>query len=372
LYKENYLKQKNLIFLSILILIILTACSPISFSKTERDLNIGQEKLDGFVYLYPNTDLPNLYYYHLGSNVSQQLTFVDKELYDYTVSEDGQFIFYTLIDPFGGTEIRELTLSTLDDQLLLDCGAEFCFNPVFSDKNQILLLQKIKSPVFSGIENEKTELWVYDLQTAEFQPFSGTDAFYGVFPRWNSDQTHLAVQTMNPKRIKIFDKDAHLITQFETNFLLGLVDWRPASQELFFVNEEINDDQPTTVLWNYDLLKSEFHQMNNDYFSGGEIITNFRFSPDGQLYVVGIRESAFLPSQILWVMEPKTNTLVATIGDYSKIYSNVQWNRDGDKLLFQNYDLHSEQPGTSVIIWDLITNQQQISLIDAWFPRWLP
>ncbi|MAT43100.1 MAG: hypothetical protein CL609_12225 [Anaerolineaceae bacterium] len=366
------MKQKISNFLFILNLILLTACSSISNSKSGQELFNGQEKLDGFVYLYPNSQLSNLYYYHLENNETHQLTIVEQELFDYTISEDGQFIFYTVIDPNGGSEIRKLTLSTLNDQLLLDCEMEFCYHPVFSDNNQLLLLQKNNFSIFTGIENEKTELWVYDIKTADFHPFSGTDSFYGVFPRWNSDETYLAVQTLNPKRIKIYNRDGLLITQFETNFSLGMVDWRPNSKELFFVNEEINDDQPTTFLWSYDLLKSEFHQMNNDFFSGGEIITNFRFSPDGQSYVLGIRESAFLPSQTLWVIELKTQTLVAKIGDNSKIYSNVQWNKDSDKLLFQNYDQFSEQPGTSVTVLDLRTNQQQISLIDAWFPRWLP
>jgi dipeptidyl aminopeptidase/acylaminoacyl peptidase len=145
--------------------------------------------------------------------------------------------------------------------------------------------------------------------------------------------------------------------------------WKPGSSELYFLNEEISDDQPSTYLWSYDLLNAEFQQKKIDELPEGALIMDIKFSPQGSQWIAGIRESAFLPSQVLWVMDVEDDLRISVIGDNSKIYSNVQWNAAGDKIVFQNFQLDTEQPGTAVILWDLNTNQQEVFLADAWFPR---
>ncbi len=372
LYKDKDLKYRFSLILFIVILTMITACSTVSNPEIEKDTDNFLGDFDGFIYLYPNSDSPNLFSYNLETNRIDQLTTSNQEIFDYTVSNDGEFVFYTVLDATGGSEVIKLSLKTHLTQRLLDCGEDFCFNPVFSDKNQLLLLHKEESPVFTGMESENTELWVYELKTAEFRPFSDKESFYGLFPKWNKDQSYVAVQQLNPKRISIFDNEGKLLTQFETNFLLGLYDWSPGGPVLYFVNEEINDDQPITSLWTYDVLNSEFHQVVIDDLTGGEIITNLSFSPDGNFWAAGIRENAFLPSQVLWVMETESDSLVTVIGDHSKIYSNLQWNSLGDKILFQNFSLDREQAGTSVIVWDLTSDAQLHVISDAWFPRWVP
>ncbi len=344
---------------------LFSACVPNRAQRTQVD----QLPSTGFVYLYPNTELANLYSYDLEAGQSRQLTTAGGEIYDYAVSPEGAFLVYTVLDAAGGTLIRKLTLQSLADEVLVDCRPEFCFNPVISTKNELVLFHKVPSPVFSGIENEATALWVYHLQTAEFRPFGDESAFYGVYPKWNAEETYLAVQGFDPQRIMILDPAGQLITNIETNFIAGVYDWRPGSPVLYFVNEDIDDDQPVVTLWQYDLISAKFQHETIEGLSNGAFITSLSFSPTGTAWAAGIRENAFLPSQAIWIIEADTKTVKKVVGDPSKIYSNVQWNAAGDKILFQDFQLSAGQFASAVVVWDLDQDQQEVSVADAWFPR---
>lgn len=346
---------------------------------------------DAVVYLSPaDGGKQNLYLTTLDEpDTPRQLTDVDTTVYDFGVSEDGQFIAYSQREETTGlNDLYLMNLQTRQVQQLTDCAAELadCRTPVFRPGGGLIAYERVESNPDIAAGPGAIRVWLVDMRSQPFStfPLDQNSQVIGYQPQWSGDGTSLAFynsEVTNPGVVVYnFLPDANEDASF--TFIPsshGTVGSLSPDGDRLLVPDVARVDPTTlsTYLRLADVTAGEIADLTGP--DGALDDTVARWHPDGVHAVVERRylDDRYTRGYQLYLLDTETGDVEPLVVDDRFSHGFAYWDNTGDKLVFQRFQLvDSEgQPvtnsNTEVWVYDVASDELTRVASNAFHPRWL-
>jgi Tol biopolymer transport system component len=358
-------------------------------------LAISQEKSWSFTieapllaYLYPADGPAQIYTINPLTGEQNQMTHPPGEVLDFTVSQNGAFIFYSLNMGTQDSAIYALERVSGKSTMLLDCPQALCRAIHVSQQNGLIAYER--TPLIESGQNGINQVWMTTLPTE----FSLTaNAFQSLTPKLAANRDHqtdqplwsstglLAYYDDSMKEYVVQTPQGESVAHFPSQ--TGQPgEWSPSGKSFIFP-EFISVPQtgatlsklnpiPASHLLQYSLDKetpTDLTKLDNLEDNAPE------FSPDGQ-YLIFARKYLdtvhWTPGRQIYILPLNSSEAFAITNEPQYNHYNFTWKPDGKQIAYVRFNqtIMTEPPE----IW--LTNPDgsgQLLLVRNGFaPQWLP
>ena len=383
LFDVAYIKLSRKIFFSaffIMIVLMLSACSG---EVVEELANAIPRELQ-VVYLSP-VEAPELWRAPAAGGETVQLTDTGGQVYDFSVSHDGEWIAYSAGNDAGGDDLWLIETASGESRRLLDCAEESCVEASWSADNAYL--------VFTRRNKTRENVWIVNRVSGSVTPLISDGAPEGHSPSWSPGGQRVAFVESQTNRIRIIDLEGG--EQFRLTGDDGLMgNWSPDGQRMVFVDTANDSLFGGVDVYIADLTTKSIEQLALPAFDeiatiadvgeaehGDEIdLTPGRvdlsvpvWHPVEELLLLAQRPYFATFSKQLWLL-PLADGAAATAvtSDHNFAHGGYSWSPDGDQLVYQRFALEMTNAAPQVWVWDRKSGEARLLAEDAALPQWLP
>ena len=317
------------------------------------------------VYLYPADGNSNLYKVNPLNGENQALTSYPGGVLDYSITADGEEIYYSFTEGSGSSTIMSLDLGTLESNLVIDCEDALCALPQLSFDGERLAYEHISRDrgaqpgirVLNLLDQSVLDLGLASehLDSPLWSP-AGWLAFY--------NQTAKGYQFWNPETEN---------TQFLPNETGGDGTWTAdgryfLTSEILFVGETL---APRHLLL-YDLVEETIQDL-----SVGDFLEDLNpsFSSRGMVIAFSrksLNPEDWTPGRQLWTMDLSTgeSTQLTDAIDYQ--HTSFSWHPNGKELAFVRYNQATLSEAPEIWLIDTTNGDALRLIINGFAPGWIP
>lgn len=320
------------------------------------------------LYLAPSS-APELWRAEADGSRAKQLTVSGGKVYDYAVWPDGSRIVYSLENEMGGLDLWTLRREGGAAQLLLDCGADRCYQTVVSpDGLQIAYSRRNKSENPGGSAG-LPRIWLYQVQSGETQPLYANALIAGSTPVWAPNGLALAFYNPRVEAIQVYrlsgEKDILIPTLLE-----GIGGFLPDSQGLIYGNYLQGEERPLGVLSRFDLKTGQIQPVFEDLGLADYGIPTV--DPSGEWLAVAGQLEGEVSARHIWVIRLDGKERLRISADAQRSQSAYHWDGTGKRILYQQLKLGSSGQVPEIYLWDREAQIARLIVKDAFLPDWLP
>jgi len=316
-------------------------------------------------YLWPADEISNLYLVNPVSGESQALTEEVNGVLDYSISYDGERIYYSSTSENGTSRIMVLNRLTGNSGQITSCSYGLCTTPRISPDGYLLAYEYISSE--PGI---LPTVRVLDIEVMT-QIDLGEDNQYLEKPLWSPsgwlafyNQTGKGYQFWNPV------SDEKVFLPNETG---GDGSWSPDGR--YFVCSEILFLSGTLAprhLQLYDLRENTTLDLSRGRYPED---LNPSFAPSGLTLAYSHKSldpALWTPGRELWVLNILSgeNTQLSDVIDYQ--HTSFAWHPEGKLLSYVRYNQAALSDPPEIWLIDTSNGNPLRLIINGFQPGWVP
>jgi Tol biopolymer transport system component len=310
-----------------------------------------------------------------------QLTNTPGGVWNFSVSPDGHFIAYAARDPQTTlNDLWLLDLRTRQTQQLTNCVAENtdCRTPEFQIGGKVIAYERqtVNTGVTTG--TGAIRIWLLDLTTQPYstRPLSEDSQLIGHSPQWSADGGTIAffsADIANPG-VLVYNF-APAAGERTLKFIPGsngsVGTLSPNGKQLVFPDIEQRPDRVASYLKIADLDALQFQRLTPEGEPAED--ENARWHPDGQQLAVSRRylDDRFTQGYQLYLMQASDGSVTPLAFDEKYTHGFFDWNRTGDKLIFQRFALGVADAKPEIWWRDMTNGTIQRLTENAFYPRWV-
>ncbi len=329
------------------------------------------------VYLYPSTGQANLFVHDPQTGETRALTDVEGEVLDYTISDNGTQLFYSVSRGDGGSALYALDRLSGASTKVMDCPQALCRSPHISPKVDTLAYERTE--LSTAPESARPEVRLLDLPSGDTRP-AGEAGHRTEGPLWSATGL-LSFYDADLAAFIILDLQTGQSSRVPNQTGLG-GDWDPAGQDFIMADIFLNpvstaSDPSVEPLQSSRLLLYHRGNGRSDDLSGADDLedTNPVFSPDGAWLAFSRKYldlTRWTPGRQLWVMKASGASARALTQDTQYNHYDIAWSPTGQQLAYVRFNqtLMTEPPEVWVINLDGARAERQV--VGGYSPQWLP
>lgn len=330
-------------------------------SKFNEEMNVSPILL---IYLWPADKTSNLFLANPVSGESQALTEEINGVLDYTVSADGEQIFFSSNTENGTSRIMGLNLLAGTTSEITSCPGGLCTNPRISPAGNLLAYEYI-----SRESNNPPSVQVLDILTMTLLDL-GEDSQHLENPLW-SPSGWLAYYNQTKKGYQFWNPISNE-TQFLPNETGGNGSWSPDGR--FFICSEIlflSDTLAPRHLQLYDLKEETILDLSRGRYPED---LNPSFAPGGLTVAYSHKSldpSLWTPGRDLWILniESGENTQLSNDIDYQ--HTSFAWHPDGKMLAYVRYNQAALSDPPEIWMINTAGGEPLRLIINGFQPGWV-
>ncbi|MGB7539063.1 MAG: Ig-like domain-containing protein [Anaerolineales bacterium] len=296
---------------------------------------------------------------------------------DFDISRRGDF---AVLSTGAYNQPGQLWLSHLDGeaaQLVLDCGADACSNPVISPDGSRIAYVRLSAGSTPEQTTRPLEPFIELLTIADGRTrtisIAGNTAGN---PAW-SPQGWLSYYD-GTRQVIVIDDLAGGQTAIP-NKTGAAWDWLPDGSAIFFpeilVEGEVTDRKTAARIYSR-LFRVDVKTNSRTNLSGSDLLEDASpaVSPDGRrlAFSRNFFDSRWTPGKQLWIMDLDLGSRrqISQAPDYS--HSSIHWSPDGARLVYMLF--HETVPSDPPEIWclDADGSDPRRLVVGGFLPKWLP
>jgi Tol biopolymer transport system component len=337
-------------------------------------------RLPKILYIGPYTSLSRqLQLLSLQTGNTEQLTDVARDVLDFAVSPDGQWVAYTVEQTDTASDIWALNLETHEHIQLTNCveAQATCLDPAWGPDNQVVAYTRQELDTeFTSVNAKRA--WVVDLNTLESRLLIEDETLVGFAPKWSPDGKWVAIvlATATPPGI--------LLYEFET----GQSAIVPTQQGIpgifstdsnYFVYSKLAYGAADTTYYSHLAMVNLADLAQGETALSGDSATPIddlqaAFHPDGTHLALVRRylDERYTQGGQLYLLDLATLEATPLVVDDRYSHGGISWSSDGHLLLFQRYNLESQRDPTEIWVYTVPTGELRQAAVDGVLPRFLP
>lgn len=316
-------------------------------------------------YLWPADGTSNLYLANPVSGESQVLTEEENGVLDYSISPDGEQIYYSSTSENGTSRIMILDRQTGHSGEVMVCDEGLCTTPRISPDGYLLAYEYI-----SREPEALPTVQVLDIEVMT-QIDLGEDNQYLEKPLW-SPSGWLAYYNQSQMGYQFWDP-ATGERQFLPNETGGDGSWSPDGR--YFVCSEIlflSDTLAPRHLQLYDLKENTTLDLSRGSYPED---LNPNFAPTGLTLAYSHKSldpALWTPGRELWVLNINSgeNTQLSEVIDYQ--HTSFAWHPNGKLLAYVRYNQAALSDAPEIWLINTTSGEPLRLIINGFQPRWVP
>ena len=299
------------------------------------------------------------------TKIEKSLTNIENEVFDYSVSKDGNAIAYSLKNDKNGFDIWVTDHNLEEKQLLIACGEFICQNSAWSPDGNRIAYRKF----FGGGVLYKSIIEVFNLyegQVKEINPLRSQSSQ----PSWSPDGNYLGFFDGYKNAIVI----KNLITHDEQEIFTNIeqkISWSADSARIAFVRADTTLTNPYTTLNIADLEDDLIYPID---------------MPDGKNFEYSSPIWVFNKNSILYskrnLVEGETRQIyLLDLNSHVEVqitdaqdYEHASYHLDplGEKLVYQRLFLSKSDSEPEVVVINIVDPDNIELIVAGALPNWIP
>jgi len=316
-------------------------------------------------YLWPADGPSNLYLVNPVSGESQALTDEENGVLDYSISPDGEQIYYSSSGEDGTSRIMVLNRQTGMTGEVMVCDDGLCTSPRISSDGYLLAYEYL-----SWEPGVLPTVQILDIEVLTRIDL-GEDNQYLEKPLW-SPSGWLAYYNQSLKAYQFWNPATDEI-QILPNETGGDGSWSPDGR--YFVCSEIlflSDTLAPRHLQLYDLKEKTLLDLSRNSYPED---LNPSFAPTGLTLAYSHKSldpSLWTPGREMWVMNINSgeNTQLSEDIDYQ--HTSFAWHPDGKRLAYVRYNQAALSDPPEIWLIDTTGGEALRLIINGFQPGWVP
>lgn len=324
-----------------------------------------------FYFLKEPQGITELFAWNSKTAQSYQITSTDGQLLDYAVDSSKGDLFYSVKNSLNGADVWFLKNGEKTASKRIDCQARTCAEPNISPDGLVLAYQSSDFPYDSAAYENNRRILFLPLLDVEKPLFTGKNGLDGFNLQWAPDGSAIAFYDPMTPGIVVLNQEGQIQLTINGDTISSIYCWNSSSDTLYFLVDEIMDDQPVTLMQRVFLPEKKFSRVPLEMgFTG--IITGMIPSPLGDKLLLNVRASAFFPGQTLYIYDLADEEIVMELKSPDRSIGNISWSNDGDKIILQRYAFSQTNTGPEIGVWNLADGIFETLVSNAYLPKFAP
>jgi Tol biopolymer transport system component len=327
------------------------------------------------LYLSP-AGAPELWRAAPGGAAPLRLTDTGGQVFDYSVSPDGQRVVYSAGNEQRGVDLWVVGRDGEAPELVLPCQSDWCVNPAYAPDGLSLAYSRRRAGAVQGEGPGVPRIWLVDLSTGTTEQLSADPDMGGYEPAWSPDGRRLAFFDGLAGGIRVMEMAS------KTSFLLpsqmGLTgEWSPDGRSLVFTDVRSTEAGPAVEIYVADLETQRARRVLEDD-PGPLDYSNPVWTVDGSQVVAALRPMTGGPTKQLWLLwldparAPAGQARQPITEDPLFTHAGYRWDPAGENLVYQRLDIGSSSQKPQIVVWNRAGRESLVLAEDAFQPRWIP
>ena len=354
-------------------------------------------------YLFPASGPANVYLLNPTSGESTPLTNSPAGVLDFTISPDGEMLYFSARTGPDGSAVYRLDLTGLAPEAdaaetlipepaapasllaqpvqMLDCPKAVCQGLALEPQGRYLAYERSVLP--GGDGSQITQVWIQGLEKSEAHSpiLAGAAAHQTVLPAW-SNAGLLAFYDLDDEAYWFVGPDGSQKARFP-NQTGQQGAWRPdgaafLAPEIFYLSANISPDLSNLEsLADSHLILFDLATNGTENLTPGEGVedTSPAYSPKGDFLAFArkyLDVQGWTPGRQLWIARTESREARQLTDTPLFNHYDLAWSPAGDQLAFVRFNQSALTEPPEIWIFDLLSSAATRFVQDGYQPQWLP
>lgn len=296
----------------------------------------------------------------------------DHNVYDFSISLDGEWIAYSALNPDGGVDLWIQGRTDTQAEKILDCGFDHCTTPAWAPSGDEILFTREKVLTKGGNQGVP-RIWILDVAQKTSSQLFSDDQIIGYGAEFSPDGKWIHYWDGIGGGIQLFNISTG--SGFLVESQSGEIGkWTSDSRYLYYSDIKTGIYGYRSILYRVDVETRQVDILlgGNDDPSGASYDRPV-LDQTNQKILASVQRNVKIPGRELEVYDQNLQPVFNISNDLSMIFSQYSWSTDSSKILMCGDLLTDMQDGGVIRIIDISDHSDRTILEDGGTnPMWLP
>ena len=322
------------------------------------------------VYIGSATKSPEIWKICLDNNLKTQLSMTQGKIFDFNISDDGNWIIYSLQNDLGGTDIWLMDRDGKNNHILYKCNKDLCWEPSFSSDGIDVTFILSKKNNENLAEEKNDEILLMDITSGEETRLITNKSVKATFLQWSTDKKYLSFFEGFSSSFWIWNLNTNQITELPSSEGLGGF-WKRNEDRFIFANLNYWGGIPFGQVYQWDEKTASIQHLYGDADEPNEYLSP-QWNLQGDWILVAYRPLDGSASKQLVLVSGDGKQKMIVTNEQLFSYSSFSWSIDGEMIAFQRIQIGLSGSIPEIGLWRMSDQSNVILEKNASSPKWIP
>ncbi|GAB4581570.1 MAG: hypothetical protein Fur0022_43190 [Anaerolineales bacterium] len=327
-----------------------------------------QVRAPRIIYIHPERGARDLWALAPNDRTPVQLTETGGNVYDYSVSPDGEQVVYSVGTGEGGIDLWVISEDGSAPRKLIQCSPNRCTTPAWSPDGSLVAYSFEGVGVEPGAPYGMPRVWTVNVESGQTAPLFPNEQDIGYGPTWSPEGGRMAFFDQGTGQTRVLTLETNEEVALTTS--TGLPgSWSPDGVAMLFIG--LLPDSGLEALFLADFNLRDVSALLSSEDMNGNFLAQPEWSPDGEWVVFNFKPAGLQVGNQLWIMPFDMSFGQILAADTNYAYYNYRWDPWSRALVYQRLELGNAEAFPEVMVWTLDSWVSEM-VVNGSDPGWLP
>jgi hypothetical protein len=322
------------------------------------------------IYIGSATELPEIWKVCLNNNSRAQLSQSNGKIIDFNVSNDGQWIIYSVKNNLNGSEIWVMDRNGRKNHVLFQCTDNFCHEPNYSSDGLSAIFIRSGKNNENLVSGNNDEVLHLNIQSGKVERILTDQRLNVSFLQWSADQKFISFFNGVSSSFWIVNLSNKQITEIPSDEGLGGT-WKRNADSFIFADLNYWGGIPFGQINQWDEKTNSIQHLFGDENEPNEYYLP-QSQPQGEWIATAYRPVEGSASKQIALFSPIGNQRLLITNEQAFSYSSYSWSFNGELLAFQRFQIGISNSVPEIGLWRMSDQSKVIIAKNASSLKWIP